>query len=193
MNRQDTLGIRWLAVSLVAGNYPFCALTSTPSICFLFLASRFGATNTAPTALAPPSGGGPLFFCVHYGYRRRLRKRPILSRCPILPRSWLSMLKTHLKAPIPFLRITPGYGAARAFRAVPATAGSSMSHLLCAYFLKFAIIFQRLVPGNKHSQNLQPFTGFWVIDTAAADGDEKRSPFTTKAPFSTTPVYCCPL
>ncbi len=62
MNLQDTLGIRLLAVSLVAGNDPFRALTSTPSICFLFLASRFGVTDDETSALAPPSGGGPLFF-----------------------------------------------------------------------------------------------------------------------------------
>ena len=47
------------------------------------------------------------------------------------------------------------------------------------------MICQEVFPGGRPSQNVQPFTGFPVMDIAAAEGESNRSPFRTRAPFST--------
>src|SRR5579872_553914 len=52
---------------------------------------------------------------------------------------------------------------------------------------------QEELPGIRHSQKFQPLTEFFVMSTAAADGESYRFSATTKAPASTRPAYSLPL
>jgi hypothetical protein len=51
-----------------------------------------------------------------------------------------------------------------------------------------AVRLQLFESGKEHSQNLQPFTGCPVIETAAADGDVYLLPFIINAPLTTSAV-----
>jgi hypothetical protein len=53
------------------------------------------------------------------------------------------------------------------------------------YFLNIFIVCQDVFPGKRHSQKIQPLTMLPVIETAAAEGESKRFPFSTREPDST--------
>src|SRR5438552_16034742 len=48
-------------------------------------------------------------------------------------------------------------------------------------------------PGSRHSQKVQPFVGFFVTNTAAAEGVSNRCPLTVSAPRSARPSQVWPL
>src|SRR5690242_5899502 len=71
----------------------------------------------------------------------------------------------------------------------PARLGGAECTLLVPCYLTAlrsdSIIFQPASPGNRASQKRQPLTALPVIETAAADGESYRLPFSTSAPDST--------